>query len=74
MGIKDFLKDNNFQVFKGRGVVKQAIRPFYPGRVQFRATYWPARLERNSPERLEPGDLVEVLGREGLTLLVKPWP
>lgn len=44
-----------------------------PGRVYFYATYWPARLSPTATlNELNPGDLVEVVDRKGLTLIVKP--
>jgi membrane protein implicated in regulation of membrane protease activity len=56
-----------------QGIVKRAITPQHSGRVYFQATYWPARLLSTvACEGLQPGDPVEVVGREGLTLLVQP--
>lgn len=60
--------------FQGRGVVECRITPANPGRVSFQASYWPARLVQSSRPQLNPGDPVEIVGREGLTLLVKPLP
>jgi membrane protein implicated in regulation of membrane protease activity len=59
--------------FQGQGVVERTITPLDAGRVYFQATYWPARLyQPTSSDALQPGDPVEVLGRDGLTLLIKP--
>ena len=75
MSLSDFLQDTDLFPFQGQGIVQQAIAPPYAGRVYFRATYWPARLAQTAMVgELQPGDPVEVLGREGLTLLVKPLP
>lgn len=53
--------------------VERTINGYYPGRVYFQATYWPARLEQSQVlDRLLPGTMVEVLGRDGSTLLVAP--
>ncbi len=53
--------------------VERTISGYYAGRVYFQATYWPARLEQPQfLDRLLPGTMVKVLGREGLTLLVAP--
>lgn len=59
--------------FQGRGVVERAISPLTPGRVYFQASSWPARLfQPDANSDLLPGAPVEVVGRESLTLLVKP--
>lgn len=74
MILTKFLQDNSLVILKGRGVVQTTIKPFYPGRVYFQATYWPAKLLiSDNTSSLNPGDLVEVIGCEGLTLLVKPF-
>ncbi len=53
--------------------VERTIFGYYPGRVYFQATYWPARLEQPQfLDRLLPGARVKVMGRDGLTLLVAP--
>lgn len=57
----------------GTGVVEETITPEKPGRVRYRATYWPARLHNKDEQvTLHPKDPVYVLGRQGLTLLVVP--
>jgi membrane protein implicated in regulation of membrane protease activity len=56
-----------------QGIVKRTITPQLSGRVYFQSTYWPARLLSPATcEGLQPGDPVEVVGREWLTLLVQP--
>lgn len=53
--------------------VERTISGYYPGRVYFQSTYWPARLDQPQfLDRLLPGTMVKVLGRDGLTLLVAP--
>ena len=57
----------------GMGIIEEIITESQPGRVNFQATYWPARLY--NPEQkitLLPNTSVIVIGREGITLLVVP--
>ena len=57
----------------GTGKVERMISSTQPGRVQFQATYWPARLYHSGCEvTLVPDDPVTVIGRQGITLLVVP--
>ncbi len=56
----------------GTGTVAETITPEHPGRVRYQATYWPARLYRDEQITLVPNDKVQVVGRQGLTLLVVP--
>lgn len=73
MTLADFLPSADQFPIQGQGVVKSAVTSRDPGRVYFKATYWPARLaQTETVDSLLPGDLVEVLGRDRLTLLVKP--
>jgi membrane protein implicated in regulation of membrane protease activity len=66
---------NDLLSFQGRGTINCRVTAQNPGRVYFQATYWPARLfQPSSLSELNPGEPVEVVGREGLTLLVKPLP
>lgn len=54
------------------GEVMKTISLDQRGRVKFEATYWFARFySSHSQDRAEPGTLVSVIGREGLTLLIK---
>ncbi|MEM7063457.1 MAG: NfeD family protein [Cyanobacteria bacterium P01_B01_bin.77] len=56
-----------------QGRIDRQVTIQNPGRVYFYATYWPARLSQTATfNELNPGDPVEVVGRDGLTLLVKP--
>lgn len=60
-------------LFQRQGRIDRRVTAQNPGRVYFYATYWPARLAPTATRNeLHPGDQVEVVGREGLTLLVKP--
>ncbi|MGB5973278.1 MAG: NfeD family protein [Nodosilinea sp.] len=73
MTLADFLPATKTLSFTGQGTVNTLVTPLQAGRVYFQATYWPARLfQMATLESLHPGDSVEVVGREGLTLLVKP--
>ncbi|MGB5962626.1 MAG: NfeD family protein [Coleofasciculaceae cyanobacterium] len=57
----------------GKGIIEEIITESQPGRVNFQATYWPARLY-NSEQKvtLLPNTSVNIIGREGITLLVVP--
>ena len=56
-----------------RGVVRRAISSTNRGRVYFQSTTWPAQLSNpNTAINLEPETPVEIVGREGITLLVRP--
>ena len=59
--------------FQGRGTVERTITSSTPGRVYFQASYWPARfVQPDASGALHPGTPVEVVDRDGLTLLVQP--
>lgn len=61
------------QPFQGQGIVTRTIHTQFPGRLYFQATYWPARLANPVEDVvLQPGQTVDVVGREGLTLLIQP--
>lgn len=55
------------------GVVDEKIGTL-PGRLRFQASYWPAVLDEDFAGNLtlKPGDRVTVIGRIGITLLVRP--
>jgi membrane protein implicated in regulation of membrane protease activity len=75
MTLSTLSQSSDLTAFQGRGVVERMITPSTPGRVSFQASYWPARLvQPGAATRLQPGDPVTVVGRESLTLLVKPLP
>ena len=64
---------NELSLIQRQGRIDRQVTVQNPGRVYFYATYWPARLSQTATlNELNPGDQVEVVGREGLTLLVKP--
>ena len=68
-----FANHKNIVPLKGKGKVEQEIKPLQPGRVYYRATYWPAQFSNlNCTAKVLPGDSVKVVGRQGLTLLVLP--
>ena len=63
----------SFSSAKNVARVERAITSGRGGRVYFQATYWPARLYQSDSQRtVLPGDMVTIMGRQGLTLLVKP--
>lgn len=54
----------------GQATVEQAIQPDKPGRVKFKASWWSARcLEKIT---IPVGELVDIVGVQGITLLVEP--
>jgi len=57
------------QFFDGMATVSKTIRPPFAGRVHFRGTWWNAVCQ--SSTTLNPGDLVRVVDREGITLIVE---
>jgi membrane protein implicated in regulation of membrane protease activity len=63
------------QSFKGRGIVEMPIDRIFPGRIYFQASHWPAKLPEADEisAQLFPGDVVEVIGRDGITLIVRPF-
>jgi hypothetical protein len=57
----------------GKGIIEEIITESQPGRVNFQASYWPARLYNLEQKvTLLPNTPVNVIGREGITLLVVP--
>jgi membrane protein implicated in regulation of membrane protease activity len=55
------------------GVVDKVIAPNQPGRIKYQASYWPARLYQvGGTIQLDSQQVVQVVGREGITLLVQP--
>ncbi|MGK7900119.1 MAG: NfeD family protein [Hormoscilla sp.] len=59
--------------FTGEAKVSEIIvGPYREGRVYFRGTWWPARCEQFIT--LKPGDPVQVIDLNNITLLVEPFP
>jgi membrane protein implicated in regulation of membrane protease activity len=62
----------------GFATVEEAIAPEHTGRVAFHATSWPAKFapehtfSSDHPIVVFPGDRVQVVGIEGITLIVIP--
>ncbi len=52
--------------------VDETISANAPGRVEFQASYWFAEFYQGNYGAIEPGTVVQVVGRRGLTLLVLP--
>ncbi|MCG8361720.1 MAG: NfeD family protein [Pseudanabaenales cyanobacterium] len=76
MNLAPILEMSEFSSFlsvKDTARVEKTITPGCGGRVYFQATYWPARFYQSDCQlTVLPGDLVTIVGRQGLTLLVKP--
>jgi hypothetical protein len=53
-------------------VVDKAIAPHQPGRIKFQGSYWKAALADSNCPRIEAGQAVQVVDRQGITLLVVP--
>lgn len=55
---------------KYEATVVKAIEPFRTGQIRFQGSWWSARCQRDIV--LQPGELVNVVGRQNITLLVEP--
>ena len=53
-----------------KAIVDEEIRPNECGRVRFQNSWWPAKCDRDIT--FKPGDLVEVVGIDYITLIVEP--
>lgn len=58
--------------FAGQGRVEQLISGKGSGRIYFQGTSWPAKFAQSNTICCHPGEFVEVVGRQELTLLVVP--
>jgi len=58
------------QFSKYEATVVKAIEPLRTGQIRFQGSWWSARCQRNIV--LRPGELVNVVGRQNITLLVEP--
>lgn len=56
--------------FYGKGIVSETIAPHRTERVQFQGSWWSALCEQEVT--LTPGKIVQVIGRQNITLLVQP--
>ena len=57
----------------GIGSVDWAIAAHCPGRVSFQATTWPAKFyQTDSQAVVQPHQSVQIVGIQGITLLVQP--
>jgi membrane protein implicated in regulation of membrane protease activity len=54
------------------GVVDKAIAPHQPGRIKFQGTYWKTELAYPDCKKVEVGEPVQVVGLQGIRLLVVP--
>ena len=53
-------------------LVEEPITATAPGRVEFQTSHWFAEFYQVDYQAIEPGTVVKVVGRRGLTLLVLP--
>lgn len=62
----------NFDYTDKTAIVDEVIQPHQKGRVRFQGSVWPAECHRELT--LNPGDRVQVLGRNQITLVVDSLP
>ncbi|PSB28062.1 hypothetical protein C7B82_14515 [Stenomitos frigidus ULC18] len=67
----NFLR-NSDPSYRGRAIVSDTIAPRTRGRVHFQGSWWPAQCEQNVT--LAVGEVVQVVGRQNITLLVRSVP
>jgi membrane protein implicated in regulation of membrane protease activity len=53
-----------------KATVSTTIYPYKIGRIRFQGSWWSARCERNMT--LDVGQVVQIVGRQNITLLVEP--
>ena len=71
--ITNQLTQTELAPFHGIAQVTKQIRPDHLGRIRFQATYWNAKFAASNQQHVaEPHTKVQVIGREGLTLIVVP--
>lgn len=58
------------QFSKHEATVVKAIEPLKTGQIRFQGSWWSARCQQDIT--LQPGELVNVVGRQNITLLVEP--
>ena len=64
---KQDLKEDIREFVGQKVVVKEKIVPNIPGKVEFHGTNWQAQAD----EEIPPGAVVEIIGKDNLTLKVK---
>ena len=67
--VANFLR-NADPSYRGRAIVSTTIAPHTRGRVHFQGSWWPAQCKHNIT--LSVGEVVQVIGRQNITLLVRP--
>ena len=63
-------RHQRFNELKGEATVDMVIQPGTTGYVRFQGSWWPARCEQQIT--IAPGEVVNVVGHENITLLVEP--
>jgi membrane protein implicated in regulation of membrane protease activity len=66
---KQNLKENLEEFIGQKAVVKEKITPKAGGKVEFHGTNWAAEAD----EEISEGTVVEIIGKENITLKVKPF-
>jgi membrane protein implicated in regulation of membrane protease activity len=66
---KQNLKENLEEFIGQKAVVKEKITPKAGGKVEFHGTNWAAEAD----EEIAEGTVVEIIGKENITLKVKPF-
>ena len=66
-GSKQDLKHNLEEFVGQRAVVKEKIVPRLGGKVEFHGSNWEAQAD----DQIEPGTIVEIVGKDNITLKVK---
>lgn len=61
--------ENSDPTYRGRAIVSETIAPRARGRVHFQGSWWPAQCEQDIT--LIVGEVVQVIGRQNITLLVR---
>ncbi len=54
-------------------VVEKSITSFTPGQVKSKKAYWRALIDDSKTEQIRPGEVIEVIGQKGSSLLVMPF-
>jgi membrane protein implicated in regulation of membrane protease activity len=67
-----FLPTTQWFVEVAQGQVDRTITATQTGRIRFRGSFWKAELVSRKGRAIAPGEVVKVVGRQGIRLLVVP--